>query len=1380
VINNTHLHHSFTSFTPVVPEIFPTTLSIPPVNSVLPAIPVTTDAVQPETTQLPLPLSPNNPDTTPLVLTINTQKKQQYIIALVCNHQLPTSGVLDTGTPLSIMREQLFRLLTNVPLLPVTDVQLRSVTGDELVVIGKATIILTFINNVSVEQTFIVVRNMPTTSSILLGLDFCNDHVHKINCTTNTIQMKQQPDCAISFTPDTESSPSPPNRVYRVKLSEKLKIPARSSALVQAIVFSDSEEQSLQDLPPTMLFQPTPQYEKFSVSTLVPVIDQKLLVMIENPRYCSTKVKTGTVIGCVHSIREIVPIQDKRTKSFVIHNIETEDFPTQPTVEDEKITQNTLDKNVDASPLTDGQKQQLKSLLRRNIDIFGCPSKPLTRTDRMMHRIDTGNSSPIFVRQYRLSPMQRQEVDRNVNEMLKNNIITESLSPYSSPVLLVKKADGTMRFCIDFRRLNAITKKDVYPLPRIDETLDKLGSAKFYSTLDLQSGFWQIPLHPDDAEKTAFNTDNGHYQFLVLPFGLCNAPSTFQRMMNTVLMSHRKFCLVYIDDVIVFSPSFETHLHHLATVFNTLREANLTVKASKCNFGKLEVRYLGHLISSGTVKPDPSKLSAIMSFPAPTSLKQLQSFLGLIGYYRRFIPSMSTVAAPLYKLLRKEVVWNWSEEHQLSMKKLQEILTTTPVLRLPNFEKPFVLHTDASDCGLGAILSQVYTENDTAIECPISYASRSLSDSERNYSTTEKECLALKWAITHFRPYLIGSPFTVFTDHAALQWLMNHTDPSSKLIRMILFLQEYDFKIISRSGAANANADALSRLPGLLENKDATVHYVSAVTRSATNSLPPVRRSGMDPDLVLDPDAYDLEAAIQQSLRGEGKQQNKQQHIHEDSDAEEEEYSTDEENDNDDANTLIVDDPASDNEGIEQKYDSDIEMDELDQEIRPNTDSFRQAQRSDPNLDAYFTQAQQAHSPFTICNDLLYRIKPDDEEKESIQDGTYTHRLVIPESKKIELLNEYHDNVCAAHGGIYKTYSRLRRKYWWNGMKADVIRYVKSCFKCSIRKPYKQHQQIPIGSLPIPTQPFEAIALDVLGPLPITAKKNRYILVITDHFTRWPIAFPIKNQKTTTIATVLIEKVFLEYGFPSTLLSDRGSNFMSELMSSVLHIFRVKKLNTSAYHPQTNGLTERYNHTLAAQLTHYVNGNQSDWDEYLPYVVFAYRSAPHSTTGYSPYYLLFGREARFPIDSVIPIIDDIAFANTDEYVQKLVDRFKALHSTVVNQAEGLQQQKQKHNESLTNIPVYDIGSKVLMYTPKTDKTGQVKKLTPLWRGPYEVIDQYANRLNYKLLKLDKLGRRIPRAKPKIAHVGRMKPYIDRVPVPAKHILLILQRIIQSN
>ena len=318
---------------------------------------------------------------------------------------------------------------------------------------------------------------------------------------------------------------------------------------------------------------------------------------------------------------------------------------------------------------------------------FAIKSDDLGRTSIIKHHIDTGDSSPINQRPYRAPQVTRKLIEDQLQSMIEQGICVPSQSPWSSPVVMVKKKDGTMRFCVDYRKLNEVTKKDSYPLPRIDDTLDALGGSAFFSTLDLKSGYWQVELDDESREKTAFVTHSGLYEFLVLPFGLTNAPSTFERLMDIVLNRLTwKIALIYIDDIIVFSKSFDEHLHHLEIVFQRLREAGIKLKPSKCDFGKSEVNFLGHVITKDGVMPDPEKIRAVKEFPIPTSVRELRSFLGLAQYYKRFVKDYSKIAATLNSLTgKKGNSFQWTPECDQAFNKIKEALTNPPILSYPDF-----------------------------------------------------------------------------------------------------------------------------------------------------------------------------------------------------------------------------------------------------------------------------------------------------------------------------------------------------------------------------------------------------------------------------------------------------------------------------------------------------------------------------------------------------------------------------------------------------------------------------------------------------------------------------------------------------------------------
>ncbi|CAF3890410.1 unnamed protein product [Rotaria sp. Silwood1] len=401
--------------------------------------------------------------------------------------------------------------------------------------------------------------------------------------------------------------------------------------------------------------------------------------------------------------------------------------------------------------------------------------------------------------------------------MLRDGIIEPANGPYAAPVTLQPKKDGSLRFCVDFRQLNSATVHDVYPIPRIDDTLDQLRSATYFTSTDLKSGFWQIELDKESRPKTAFVTHAGLYHFTVMPFGLTNAPATFLRLMDLVLGGLKWSCaLVYLDDIIAYSSTFSLHLQHLESVLQRIQASGLTLHLSKCHFCKTKLRYLGHVVSQTGIEHDPDKIPAVRDYPVPTRLKDVRTFLGLTSYYRRFIKNYATITEPLIALTRHtdHKSFQWSTTCQQAFHHLRHLLMDAPIIAYPQFDQPFILQLDASDVGLSAILAQKLVDDDgVQPEHVIRYASRTLTPSERHFSPTERECLAIVYGCSHFRPYLEGIRFTIQTENKALKWLHQTKDLNSRLARCTMQIAAHDVDIQHRPGADNANCDALSRAP---------------------------------------------------------------------------------------------------------------------------------------------------------------------------------------------------------------------------------------------------------------------------------------------------------------------------------------------------------------------------------------------------------------------------------------------------------------------------------------------------------------------------------------------------------------------------------------
>ena len=642
--------------------------------------------------------------------------------------------------------------------------------GSALDVLGRLEIPIT-LGQFCASHEFVVVRHL--TVQCLLGMDFLNRYGAVIDCVKNTLSLSP----VLNPLP-LESKRNVPTIVSNVTISETVEIPARSKMLIGGTLAYPSMLVGQEGL-----LEPTYKGQgKLLVARSLNTVshNNQLMVEVVNIGQAPITLYSGTTIANFSPNIAVHPISKK----------------------DEDIVSATMP-NID-------------------LNIFVSPGQSLGRTSAIKHSIRV--EGPPVRQPLRRIPYALQDTVRTeVQKMLKEEIIRESSSPWSSPVLIVKKKDGTWRFCVDYRKLNAITHKDAYPLPRVDETLESLSGSQFFTTLDLASGYWQVEVEEGDKEKTAFSTRNGHYEFNVMPFGLTNAPATFERLMECVLagLTYEQ-CLVYLDDIVIFNMTFPQHLEQLATVFQHLRKAGLTLKSEKCHFAQKEIHYLGHIVSCKGVQADPEKIKAITSYPVPYDIKELRQFLGLSNYYRRFIEHYSDITEPLHKLTRKSgSSYQWTE-----LRVLKQRLTTLPILVYPNFSHPFVLATDASGIALGGILSQTTDGKEQVI----AYWSRKMNKAERRYSTIEREALAVVALVKEFYPYLYGRPFTLLTDHNPLTSLQGLKDTGGRLTRWLLYLQQFDIKVLYRPGRCNGNADTMSRRPDDSADQVAVVNEITCLS----------------------------------------------------------------------------------------------------------------------------------------------------------------------------------------------------------------------------------------------------------------------------------------------------------------------------------------------------------------------------------------------------------------------------------------------------------------------------------------------------------------------------------------------------------------------
>lgn len=725
-----------------------------------------------------------------------------------------------------------------------------------------------------------------------------------------------------------------------------------------------------------------------------------------------------------------------------------------------------------------------------------------------------------------MSPLELKELKSQLEDLLTKGFVRPSVSPWGAPVLLVKKKDGGMRLCIDYRQLNKVTIKNKYPIPRIDDLLDQLGGATVFSKIDLRSGYYQIRIKSEDVQKTAFRTRYGHYEFLVMPFGVTNAPAVFMDYMNRIFRPYLdKFVVIFIDDILIYSRNFEEHELHLKIVLQILRDKKLFVKLSKCEFWLSEVKFLGHVISQGGVTVDPSKVETVLNWTQPKNVTEVRSFLGMAGYYRRFIRKFSQIALPLTRLTRKDNPFVWDEDCEKSFQELKTRLTTAPILVIPDSTLGFEVYCDASLKGLGCVLMQ---------NCKVvAYASRQLRPHEENYPTYDLELAAVVFALKIWRHYLYGAKFEVFSDHKSLKYLFDQKELNMRQKRWMEFLKDYDFELKYHPGKANVVVDALSR-------KSLHVAYMMVNEMSLLEDFRNLNLNmiPLDEGILLCP------IEISSDLR----------------------------------------------------------------------DRIREAQEYDEELQSKITQPD-----FSMTSDGII---------------IFRGRIGVPNAENLRrmILEEAHRSALSIHPGATKMYQDLKKNYWWPGMKSDIAMYVARCLVCQRVKSEHQRPAGLLQPLEIPEWKWDKISMDFVIGLPRTQAGYDSIWVIVDRLTKSTHFIPVKTTfNTLKLAKIFIKEIVRLHGVPTSIVSDRDPKFTSQFWKAFHRAFGTCLNLSTAYHPQTDGQTERTIQTLEDMLRACILEDGGNWDAHLPLVEFSYNNSYHSSIGMAPYEALYGRKCRTPL-----------------------------------------------------------------------------------------------------------------------------------------------------
>lgn len=984
------------------------------------------------------------------------------------------------------------------------------------------------------------------------------------------------------------------------------------------------------------------------------------------------------------------------------------------------------------------EKLVITNLCKEFKDIFYCEDIPLSFTNEVKHKIRTKNEDPIHIKAHRLPPAQKDEIRNQIDKMLKDNVIKKSFSPWSAPVHLVpKKIDSSgkqkWRMVIDYRRLNDITVDDKYPLPNINDLFDMLGDSMYFTTLDLASGYHQLEVEEEDRAKTAFSTPSGHYEFNRMPFGLKTAPATFQRAMDNVLRGLQGIhCLVYLDDVIIFSKSLQEHAEKLRAVFERFRETNLKVQLDKSHFLRKEVLYLGHTITEKGLKPNTDKIDAILKYPIPQTITEIKSFLGLVGYYRKFIKDFAKITKPLTNCLKKGQKIVLDDEYINSFESCKKILTNAPLLQFPNFNKPFILTTDASNHAVGAVLSQGTIGSDK----PIAYASRTLSDTEARYSTIEKELLAVIWAVKYFRPYLYGNKFYIYTDHRPLAWLYSLNEPNSKLTRWRLRLEEYDFEIYYKKGAQNTNADALSRIKinCIDETSQAIlVKYNGNVTRKIKiNALENGNESmivNIDEDREKELDEFVRNLAAEMIGNNIDKKEIKEEPeivLLSDSDASIETIKLDnpqpdpmEISDSDDGATAhSISNREHDgipilNEGVDTKpkqilvytwFKNDISVKDISNNKQRILEVHMPAVNNEHLVKKFLKEyVDFKHKYFIYFESPNFRKSFSKVVTTLYKKGTQnliecTERVVnvTDEHDQRDIVMKYHEGK-TCHRGIRETLTKLRRHYWWSNMKETVSAIINSCEQCRKmkyeRKPIKPKIQLTHTQF----RPFEEVFMDLLYI------ENNYYLTIVDAFSKLGQAFYIPNRSTPEVVQALI-KYFSIYGLPKKINSDPGTEFNNKLVQELLNLYKIEVHVGTPNSPTSMALVERFHSTIIEiyRLAKY-DKKELDAASVMTYSIMAYNNTIHSATNFTPFEIAFGHTDA---GNVFDIDRD------KNFLQKLVQdhrkRLSVLYEFISDKLKE-DKVKVKAKKGGEEPPEFKEGEDVYMKTTRTRKAKELPR-----------------------------------------------------------------------
>ena len=1188
--------------------------------------------------------------------------------------------LVDTGASRCCIREDYFNKIPGTSLSLLKGVRIRSATGRDLQTLGRAECTFT-LGNRDYKMEFIVCRNLRRPA--ILGLDFLRQN--RIGTTwtpTGTFALQRGEEVLVESIEVCFENTNPIITAYK-----HYTVPPRSIMIVTA-----KANMQLQDQGRVFEVNATPSFmDKHPSVITLPVLHKTDQETRENVPYLlinlsmeDEEIEKGEELAemtvCPYQLNEI---ETEQTDEEEINNIEEDKIFEQCDMFDDKTE---VDKKFITSPaqiesqrkvklqnapITDEDRSNFKELCNKYTDIFSRSSEDIGHTPLLKMDIDTGDSPPVCQRPYSLPLKHVEWVTKELEILEKAGVISRSVSPWASPIVIVPKKSEPgepprRRMCVDYRVLNSLLPPvnkahskakgilSLVPLPKIDEIYAQLKGSKVYSAIDMRSGYFHLGLSEDAKPKTAFVPGGPHgakYEFNRCPFGLSQAPAYFQRLVHEVLKGIT-FAFGYLDDILIFSPDNKTHLEHLELVFQRLREADLKLKASKCNFFKKHIQYLGHLVSGEGIEPLPEKLEAVRKMPPPTTPKEVRQFLGLVGYYRKFVPKFADIARPLTNLTKLDVPYEWTNRCQEAFEFLKQMLLKEPILKYPDPSKPYTLFTDASKFAWACVLTQEYEHEfdgkKRKILHPITYMSGLFKGSQVNWATLTKEAYAIYVSVKKLDHYIQDAEVTLRSDHLPLKSFLQKNTLNTKVNNWAIDItsrcRNIQFEYIK--GIKNTLADTMSRL-------------IEITPEIEQEPEPPGQEFGYDIFETLEP----IETTTHYITELKEEIQIKHEAIPDDL-------------------LPIVDLTESQLEDIQMK-------DKFIKNI----------------VNRLVAKQQPEGKPYYLEGKLLKKYVYDNKQRFEVT-------VVAPNCAPL-LLNLAHDQL--GHNGTARTYMLLKRTYYWKGMKTDISNYVKQCKIC------QKQNILPVkyvsGHFSAPMAPMEFISMDLIGDFIPSSKGNKYALTVICMLTGYTFCIPIPSKKASDVITAYIDNVYSKFGGSKKILSDNGTEFKNQLFEKIAKDLGVEfKCYTAPYHPQSNGRIEGFHHFLKSCMTKHISTTM-EWDQVVHLATAAYNFFPNEHSKESPFFLMFGRDPRVPLNTLLT--PKIRYMGTEENILSLEALQRIYHLV----AENLKIAKERLHKNQQAYPTKLKTEDMVMI--KTHAEGQFQ---PIYKGYYRIVSFKGNQV----------------------------------------------------